>query len=114
MRAIFEKYDSANIHFNSAKTTFCAPKAVFLGWQISAEGLSLDPKRVDVIQRFKPPTNVKQVRAYLGAINYHRRLIPNLSRLADLLYRLTRHDQPFVWSEEQQNAFMATKHLLVT
>ena len=62
LRAVFQKYDEANIRFNSKKSSICVPNAIFLGWQISKDGLSMDPNRAEVIQRFLPPKNVKQVR----------------------------------------------------
>jgi hypothetical protein len=55
---------------------------------------------------------VKGVQSYLGFCNFYRRFIKNYSKLARALYRLTRQDVPFEWSQDCQEAFDRLKESL--
>ncbi len=57
----------------------------------------------------KPPTNVKEVRRFLGMCGFYRKHIENFSSLASPLTNLTRKNQPFEWTKECDNAFMELK-----
>ncbi len=114
LKAIFAKYDEAQVRFNSHKSSLCVPRATFLGWSIDKNGLGIDPKRCEVIKKFKPPTNIKEVRAFLGAVNYWRKSLPRLPAIAEPLYRLTQKDHPFIWGTQQQQAFQKIKDLLMS
>ena len=48
-----------------SKCQFWLDKVAFLGHVISAEGISVDPQKIEVIVNWKPPTNVSEVRSSL-------------------------------------------------
>ncbi|UYV70775.1 K02A2.6-like, partial [Cordylochernes scorpioides] len=45
-------------------------------------------------------------------LNGKKKFIKNFSRIADPLFKLTRKDSPFIWSESQEEAFITLKSLL--
>jgi hypothetical protein len=53
-----------------------------LGHTISQDGISVDPKKVQEVMDWKPPTTVRQIRSFLGLAGYYRRFIPDFSRIA--------------------------------
>ena len=61
---------------------------------------------------FRNPTNVKEVREFLGLAGYYRRFVPNFARVAGPLHSLTKQEVPFHWTGECQQSFDCLKRLL--
>lgn len=99
---------------NPAKCHFGLLEVEFLGHIVSAEGIRADPKKVAAIVDWPEPRNVTEVKSFMGAVNFHRRHIENCARLAAPLNDLMKKDKAYVWGEDQQDAFDALKHALVT
>ena len=88
-----------------SKCEFWLEKVVFLGHVISAEGVYVDPKKIEAILSWKPPTSVHEVRSFLGLAGYYRRFVQNFSIIASPLTKLLRKNVKFVWNEECQGSF---------
>jgi transposase InsO family protein len=87
------------------KCEFHTTTTEFLGHIISPTGISMCPQKVQTIQQWPRPTNVKQLQSFLGFSNYYRKFISNYSGLAAPLTALLRKDVPFVFAVPQQQAF---------
>ena len=74
----------------------------FLGHVILVEGVSVDPQKIEAIVNWKPPTNVIEIRSFLGLAEYYRKFVEGFSKLAATLMKLTRKEEKFVWSEACQ------------
>lgn len=96
----------------NAKSKFCQTTVKFLGFELSRTGYKPLKSRVDAILRLLPPTNLKQVRGFLGVINFIKNHIPNRAAICEPITRLTRKDVPFKWGEEQQTAFEKIKAIV--
>jgi hypothetical protein len=59
----------------ATKCEFHTHKMEYLGYIIAPEGISMDPKKVRVVEEWKEPTNVKGVQSFLGFANFYRRFI---------------------------------------
>ena len=66
---------------------------------VSAEGISVDPQKIEAIVDWKPPTNVTEVRSFLGLASYYRKFVEEYSKIATPLTKLTRKEEKFIWSE---------------
>ena len=82
-----------------------------MGFILSQDGIAIDPKRLQGILDMPPPATTKQLRAFLGTINFVRHYIPNLATLAKPLNILS-GQKKFIWSQEHQNAFLSIKTAL--
>jgi hypothetical protein len=69
---------------------------VFLGHVISAEGIFVDPRKVEAVLKWERPTNVTEIRSFLGLVGYYRRFIEGFSTIASPLTKLTRKEVRFV------------------
>ena len=87
------------------KCVFDAPSVVFLGYQISQDGLKMDPEKVSALSKWTTPRNLREVQSFLGFANFYRRFIPNFAATSHPLTNLTRKGTPFVWNEPQASAF---------
>ena len=89
LRLLFERFQKYQVRINPGKCVFGASSLTFLGHIISPEGISPLPEKVKALQDLQPPTSLRQLRHFLGLLNYYRRFIPHcadfLSPLSDLL-----------------------------
>ena len=97
-----------------SKCEFWLEEVVFLGHVISAEGVYVDPKKIEAILSWKPPTSVHEVRSFLGLAGYYRRFVQNFSIIASPLTKLLRKNVKFVWNEECQGSFDELKAFLTS
>nr|GFA99632.1 hypothetical protein [Tanacetum cinerariifolium] len=86
----------------------------FLGHIVSAEGITMDPAKVEAITKWPRPTSVTEVRSFLGLAGYYLRFVEGFSSLALPLTKLMRKGEKFVWNEEREKSFEELKQRLVS
>ena len=91
------------------KCIFKEKEIGFLGRYIMEEGVKMDEVKVKVITEWPVPKKVKDVQSFLGLVNFYRRFIEQFSKIVTLLSKLIRKDQPWEWTDQQQNAFDTSK-----
>jgi transposase InsO family protein len=107
--AVFDRLRGANLQVNVKKSSFFADELPYLGFILSAKGIRADPKKVAGIEQLAAPQNRKQLRSFLGMVNYIRELIPKHSQNSAVLTDLLSTSKAFVWTEEHDEAFAAVK-----
>lgn len=85
IKIIFDRLKQFGLVINLEKCLFFKKEVKFLGHMVSAEGICPSSDRVEAITNFKLPSTVKDLRRYLGMINFYRRLIPNAAESQVLL-----------------------------
>ncbi|WJZ92455.1 hypothetical protein VitviT2T_011446 [Vitis vinifera] len=96
------------------KSEFWLIEVNFLGHVVSEAGIAVDHSKVEVVQEWQRPTNVFEVRSFLGLAGYYRRFVEDFSRIAAPMTWLTRKEVKFDWNEECENAFQELKRKLTT
>ncbi|XP_055584973.1 uncharacterized protein K02A2.6-like [Uranotaenia lowii] len=99
-------------HLRIEKCHFSLPQIKFLGHIIDKEGLRPDPAKTRAISEMPAPTNVSQLRSYLGAINYYGRFVGQIKELRAPLDRLLKKDARWEWTPECQSSFDRFKSIL--
>jgi hypothetical protein len=69
----------------------------------------MDPEKIPTMQDWEPPSNLKDVHAFLGFANFYCCFVHNYSHIVQLLTFLTLKGVPFAWSMEQQIVFNILK-----
>ncbi len=59
---------------------------------MSAEGIKVDPSKVEAILNWKLSKNVSEVHSFLGLAGYYHRFVKGFSMLASPLTKLLRKD----------------------
>ena len=95
------------------KCHFAVPEVKYLGHKLTGLTLSLDDGRVLAIKAWARPENRKNIQELLGFLNYHRNFIRGFSSIVRPLQALVPISAPFVWGEEQEAAFEASKQAMV-
>ncbi|GBG76419.1 hypothetical protein CBR_g22167 [Chara braunii] len=83
---------------NGEKCEFGRTRVLYLGHEISAEGLKPDDVKVASIRDWLRPQSVTEMRSFLGMTDYYRNFVKNYSRVAAPLTDLTRLDTPWEWT----------------
>ncbi|PKI78954.1 hypothetical protein CRG98_000666, partial [Punica granatum] len=84
-----------------------------LGFVVSEHGIEVDPDKVKAIKELPPPSTVREVRGFLGWLNYIARFIANLTDKCQPLFRLLRENAAMEWDHECQKAFDTIKAYLI-
>ena len=89
-------------------------EGIVLGHLVSERGIEVDKAKIEVIEQFPPPINVKGIRSFLGHARFYRRFIANFSQIARPLTSLLDKDVPFQFHDECHKAFETLKKALVS
>ena len=95
VKEVLDTLREARLQVKLSKCSFAQPSTRFLGFRVSAEGISVDPKKVQAVQSWPPPHDLKSTRSYLGFTGFYRRFVPNYAKIAAPLTDLTRTSVPF-------------------
>ncbi|GBG64360.1 hypothetical protein CBR_g41560 [Chara braunii] len=95
---------------NLDKCEFGRTKILYLGHEISADGLRPEDAKVASIRDWPRPQTVTEVRSFLGMTGYYRPFVKNYSTIASPLTDLTRLDTPWEWTEECEASFKKLKY----
>lgn len=112
LRLVLEKLREQRFYACLQKCEFAQPEIKFLGHIVGAEGVKVNPAKIAAVNDWPRPTNVHQVRSFLGLANYFRKFIQGYAKLAVPLTNLTKAVNPFVWSPECQQSFDGIKWAL--
>jgi RNase H-like domain found in reverse transcriptase/Reverse transcriptase (RNA-dependent DNA polymerase)/Integrase zinc binding domain/Chromo (CHRromatin Organisation MOdifier) domain len=101
-----------NLFLKPEKCTFEQPSIEFLGVRVSEGTVHMDDVKVEKVWKWLPPTNVTEVRKFLGFTGYYRYFIKDYSKIAKPLLLLTHNTTPWHWDNEQQKAFERLQDLM--
>jgi hypothetical protein len=85
-----------------------------LGHTISQDGIAVDHEKVQEVMDWKPPTTVRQIQSFLGLAGYYRRFIPDFSRIAKPMKKLSKKGVKFDWGQKCEEAFQTLRQHLTT
>ena len=111
---IIQRAKAYGVTFSGKKAFVGIPRADILGHICTYEGRIPDKSRVQAIQDWPVPTNVSEVRAFLGTCGVLRIFIKNYTLIARPLIQLTRKDEPFAIGPEQLQAIDTLKDAILT
>lgn len=114
LEEILDLLSTAGLTLNLKKCFFFQSELDYLGYQISEFGLRPGTKKIRAVSEFPTPTNVHQVRQFVGLASFFRRFIYNFASLAKPLTKLTKADASWQWGLEQEDAFQNIKSKLVS
>ena len=114
LRIVLQTLRERQLYTNLIKCQFWLDKVAFLGHVISAERVSVDPQKIEVVVNWKPPKNVSEVRSFLGLAGYYRKFVEGFSKLAAPLTKMTRKDVKYDWVDACQQSLEELKGRLTS
>lgn len=111
---IFERLNNNGIKINVAKSEFGKNEIIFLGHQITTEGTKPDPEKVNAILNYQRPKTIRELRRFLGSLNFYRRFIKNAADRQAILNNYLKgakkkDNRPIDWTEESIKQFELCK-----
>ena len=97
-----------------SKCEFWLTKVRFLGHVVLDLGVSIDPKKVEVVMSWERLKSVFEIRSFLGLAGYYRRFNEDFSRLMTFMTRLTRKEVKFDWDDRCEEAFQELRRRLTS
>jgi hypothetical protein len=97
-----------------SKCNFARQQLSYLGHIISAKGIATNPSKITTVQSWPPPTNVKELRSFLGLTGYYRKFVKHFAVIAKPLTDLLKKQALLVWTSEHTEAFNTLKLALVS
>ena len=104
LRCVFAKCQDHKLFFKPKKCSFLQSSVEYLGLIIKHGEITMDTTKVDAIRSWPVPKNVKELRSFLGFVNFYCQFIPNLAELTLPLTPLT-SKRLWEWLDSQQSGF---------
>ena len=114
LRIVLQTLREKQLYAKFKKCEFWLEEVSFLGHIISGKGIAVDPAKVDAVLAWKSPTNVTEIRSFLGLAGYYRRFIEGFSQKAAPMTKLLRKGVPFDWNDKCEQSFQELKKRLTT
>ena len=99
----------AGLKVNTNKSFFGRAELEYLGYWVTRDGVQPVTNKVDAINNIAPPSNCKQLRRFLGMLNYYRDFWLRRSEVLAPLTALTSDKKPWKWTEAHTKAFNTIK-----
>jgi hypothetical protein len=114
IQQVLDRLRHYGLRLKATKCSFGLPEVKLLGFIINKHGIRSDPDKITAISQLADPTNVSEVRSFLGMAGYYRQCIQNFAEVARPLTRLTCKGVPFEFGPEQRTSFETLKTLLTS
>lgn len=123
LEVVLQRLQRESLKAKLPKCSFFQQGVCYLGHVISANGVSTDPAKVEVVANWQPPSTILELRSFLGFASYYRRFVEGFAKMAAPLHRLvaelggTGSKKPERrsagrWTSEHQQSFDALKFKL--
>lgn len=100
------------VSLNKNKMKHNVPSLTFMGHKITKNGLEVDEEKVRAINEYPKPSNVSELRTFLGMVNFVAKFIPNTAKMLFPLNNLLQKDIPWNWYKNQEHAFLKIKEAI--
>ncbi|XP_031333813.1 uncharacterized protein K02A2.6-like [Photinus pyralis] len=114
LRNVLKKLRNNDLHLKKEKCQFFKSNVKYLGHRIDSRGLHPLDDKTTAIRNATTPTNVEELRTFLGLINYYHRFIPDLTTKIKPLNSLLGKEVKFIWSDKCEKAFDMIKKELTS
>ena len=104
---VLQRLKDLNLKLNQ-KCHFFQHSIVFLGYVLSVDGISANPKKVEKVQNWPVPLNPEELHSFLGQASYYRHFVPNFAVITKCLHEL---EGPTHVNKDKKNRAETTKQV---
>lgn len=114
LNQVFDRLEKAGLVLQKQKCLLFQDSISYLGFVIDRNGIHKSPEKVKAILNAKTPTNVSELKSFLGMINYYRSFIKNASSIMSPLHKLLQKGSMWQWCPEHELAITNIKTILAS
>ena len=108
------RLDLAGFRCHIDKSDFLQKSVIYIGHVVSAEGIKPVESKVETLLKAEYPENRERLIAFLGAVQYYARYLPNLSTVIEPLNHLRSNSVEWEFGLPQKKAWDQLKVLLAS
>ena len=112
LNSVLCKLKDVGIKLKKDKCKFFQNSVEYLGHVIDKNGLHVTESKTEALRNAPTPTDVSQLKSFLGLVNYYSNFVKDLSTTLKPLYELLKDNVKFMWSQQCQRAFDNVKEKL--
>ena len=114
MRAVLEAARRNNVTLNKDKIQAMCTSVKYMGDIFTSDGIRADPNKIQAIVDMSAPEIKKELRSFLGIVNFIAYFTSNLSQLTLSLRSLLKHQTVWIWDQVHDVAFEKLKSMLTS
>ena len=125
---VLQRLKQFHLKIKPKKSFFFQKRVLFLGYELSEEGVRPNPSKVAKVAEWPAPKNRAELQSFIGLASYYRRFVDKFAKIAKPLHDLIgptanvskrkkktlKELPPFEWKEEHQQAFEKLKLALTS
>ncbi|CAN6445407.1 unnamed protein product [Victoria cruziana] len=114
LRVVLQTLRDHKLYGKLSKSNFWLEEVAFLGHVIFAQGVAVDPAKIEAVVNWSRPTTVSDIRGFLGLAGYYRRFVQNFSQIVSPMTGLLKKGVALEWSDECEKSFLDIKKRLTS
>lgn len=115
LEIVLSRLQDHELYVGKSKFELFTQKTEFLGLDLGVDGISVGDERKRIVREWPRPSNLTELRGFIGLLQFFRRFIKDFSHIAAPLTNLTRKGSGIHrWDDECTLAFKSLKDLLCT
>ncbi|XP_019056294.1 PREDICTED: uncharacterized protein LOC109116032, partial [Tarenaya hassleriana] len=114
LRKILPRLRENRLYAKFSNCSFWLQEIGFLGHVVSAQGIQVDPTKIEAGMEWQSPTSATEVKSFLGQAGYYRRFVEGFAKIARPLTNLTGKNVRFEWTADCEESFRELKRKLTS
>ena len=111
LKQVLNRAQEVNLKLNLDKCQIRKAEVSYIGHCLTKEGLKPDPENIRAVQEMQRPQNLKELRTFLGFMQYLDKFMPNMANVSAPLRQLLEKNIEWHWDKEQEESFNALKSM---
>ena len=100
LKKFFKRIKKYRLRLNPQKCTFGVTAGKLLGFLVSDGGIDVNLSKIKAILEMAPPKSEKEIRGFLGRLQYISQFISKLTSTYEPIFQLLRKNEPHTWNDE--------------
>ena len=114
LEEVLGRLQAHGLRANKTKCELFKEKITFCRHDIDSHGLHKSPEKVEAVLKAPRPSNVAELRSFLGLVNYYNRFLPNLSTVVHSLNQLLENIHQWKWTEQCETVFYNVNEMITS
>ena len=106
LKQVLKVIKANSLQLRLKKCAFMQNEVIYLEYKINKDGFFPVKEKIDAIKSAKEPTNVSELKSFLGLLNHYHRHFQNFADTLEPLHNLLRKGVKWEWTEKEQASFL--------